>query len=135
METNIHIIMNVLYAIRRSSDKATKKNIILANINDETIVSIIKYELGDPPLGFPEKEVLKPVFYIAEPPHIYSWLELMEYISSHNNLDDRRATVRKFIRLKPKEERQLWSDILSKSISLGDKRYLRTVLKKGYRKQ
>lgn len=122
--------MNVLYAIRSSGDKATKRNIILANASDETIMSVIRYELGTPQLGFPEKDVLKPAFYIAEPPHIYSWLELMNYITSHDDLDDRCATVRKFIRLKPKAERQMWSDILSKSISLGDKKYLSAVLQK-----
>ena len=122
--------MNVLYAIRRSSDKATKKNIILANINDETIMSVIRYELGIPRLGFPEKDVLKPAFYIAEPPHIYNWLELMEYITTHSDVGDKHATVRKFIRLKPKGERQMWADILSKTITLGDRKYLRAELRK-----
>ena len=130
METNIRIIINVLYAIRSSGDKATKRNIILANASDETIMSVIRYELGTPQLGFPEKDVLKPAFYIAEPPHIYSWLELMEYITTHSDVDDKRATVRKFIRLKPKGERQMWADILSKAITLGDRKYLRAELRK-----
>ena len=132
METSVHVteIVNVLQAISRQNNKLKKKNIILANKENKTLLSVIKYQLGEPNTGFNSQLIYKPCFYIAEPPEFVVWEDLMQYFEEHRDIEDRLVAAQRFIHLQSWEEREAWRQILSKSFTLGNEQYLLTVIKK-----
>lgn len=132
MEASVHVteIANVLQAISNQDSKLKKKNIILANKENKTLLSVIKYQLGEPNAGFDPQLIYKPCFYIAEPPEFVVWEDLMQYFREHHDVEDRLVAAQRFIRLKPWEERETWRQILSKTPALGNEQYLLTIIKK-----
>ena len=132
MEASLYVneIINVLQAISQQENKVKKKNIIIANKENNLLISVIKYHLGDPDPGFEPLLIYKPQFYIAEPPEFTEWEELMDYFRTHRDVEDRLITAQRFIQLKPWTDRDAWKHILSKTTVLGNEQYLATVINK-----
>lgn len=132
MEASLHLteIVNVLTAISCQDSKLKKKNIIIANKRDQLLISIIKYNLGDPYPGFRPELIRKPCFHIAEPPNLAEWNELLKYFREHRDVEDKLVAAQRFIQLKATCDRESWKIIIGKEIYLGNEQYLTTVINK-----
>lgn len=130
METSLYLteILNVLAAISQQDDKQKKKNIILANKDNEFLISVIKYHLDDPKPGFDPVNIYKPCFHIADPPDFTKWDDLMKYFRDHRDVEDKLVAAQRFIQLKPWDDREGWKKILSRTFVLGNEQYLKTVI-------
>lgn len=128
METSIRIgdIVKVIKSVSNTDGAVRKRNIINANKDVLGLFKVLTYSLGMIKPGYRLSDIDRPIFYIA-PPKIYDkWDDLMCYYLRHpDGGDDNILVTYFFLRQQPKQEREMWHDVLSKRYEMGSETYIK----------